>query len=176
LGDRLAENALWNYPEPLENCPDISELAAFAWDKMDAWFEEDEQVFVHARDPYTRIDVLPSSRHVMFRLGDVTVAESCRPVMLFETGLPVRYYLPKLDVRMALLSPTSTTTACPYKGETSQYWTVTADGETAIDAAWCYEHPNPGVTRIAGRVGFFDERLDLFVDGERQPRPHTLWA
>lgn len=176
IGDRRAEDALWNYREPLENCPDISDLAAFDWNGMDAWFEEDEQVFVHARDPYTRIDVLQSSRQVTLRMGDVTVAESRRPVLLFETGLPVRYYLPKLDVRMALLRPTSTVTACPYKGETSRYWTVATGGESVADAAWCYEHPNPGVIGIAGRVGFFDERLDLFVDGEPQPRPRTPWA
>ncbi|MDN5871998.1 MAG: DUF427 domain-containing protein, partial [Nitrococcus sp.] len=118
VGDRLAEDALWSYPEPLEGCPDISGLAAFYWNRMDAWFEEDEQVFVHARDPYSRIDVLESSRRVEVKLGDVTVAESHRPVLLVETGLPVRYYLPKLDVRMELLRPTDTVTACPYKGET----------------------------------------------------------
>lgn len=172
VGDRLAADALWSYPQPLETGLAISGLAAFYWNRMDAWFEEDEQVFVHARDPYTRIDVLESSRQVTLRVGGVTVAESRRPILLFETGLPVRYYLPKLDVRMELLSPTNTVTACPYKGETSQYWRVETDGETVEDAAWCYEHPNSGVIGIAGRIGFFAEKMDLLVDGERQ----TLWS
>lgn len=175
-GNRLAEDAVWCYPEPLPDCPGIGGLAAFDWHRMDAWFEEDEQVFVHARDPYTRIDVLGSSRRLEISLGGVAVAESQRPVLLFETGLPVRYYLPKLDVHMELLRPTDTVTACPYKGETSRYWTVAAGGETAEDAAWCYEQPNPGVIGIAGRVCFFDEKMDFIVDGEPQPRPQTAWS
>lgn len=148
VGNQLAEDALWSYPEPLTGCPDIGGLAAFYWNRMDAWFEEDEQMLVHARDPYTRIDVLENSRRVEVSLCGVSVAESRRPVLLFETGLPVRYYLPKLDVRMKLLRPTDTVTACPYKGETSQCWTVAAGGETAEDAAWCYEQPTPGSSAL----------------------------
>lgn len=168
-GDRLAEDALWNYPEPLEQCPGIGDLAAFDWNRMDAWFEEDEQVFVHPRDPYTRIDVLPSSRHVVLRLGGVVVADSYRPVLLLETGLPVRYYLPKLDIRMELLHPTRTITACPYKGTTSQYWTVDAGGTKVEDGAWCYEQPYPEALGIAGLVCFYAEKLGIAVDGEPSP-------
>ncbi|MGH8161892.1 MAG: DUF427 domain-containing protein [Gammaproteobacteria bacterium] len=168
-GERLAEAALWNYPQPLQGCPDIGKLAAFDWNSMDAWFEEDEQVFVHPRDPYSRIDVLQGSRHVEVRLGGVSVADSRRPVLLFETGLPVRYYLPKLDVRMALLHPTDTITACPYKGATSRYWTVEAGGKKVEDAAWCYEQPKPEAMAIAGEIAFYGEKMELVVDGERSP-------
>lgn len=167
-GERLVENALWNYPEPLPDCPDISGLAAFDWHSMDAWFEEDEQVFVHPRDPYTRIDTLASSRQVELRLGDVTVAASERPLLLFETGLPVRYYLPKLDVRMQLLQATDTVTACPYKGVTSRYWTVAAGGEMLADGAWCYEQPRAEAMAIAGRICFYAEKMSLLLDGELQ--------
>lgn len=166
-GERLAENACWNYPEPLEGCPDIARLAAFDWNAMDAWFEEDEEVFVHPRDPYSRIDVLESSRHVELRAGGRSVADSRRPVLLFETGLPVRYYLPKPDVRMELLTPTDTVSACPYKGTTSRYWTLEAGDGQAPDAAWCYAQPRVEVAGIAGRICFYQERLELLVDGER---------
>ncbi len=165
VGDRLAEDAVWNYPEPLEGAPDLSGLAAFYWNRMDAWFEEDEQVLIHARDPYSRIDVLESSRRVKLGLGGVTIGESRRPVLLFETGLPVRYYLPKLDVRMELLRPTEHVTACPYKGETSQYWSVEAGGETLENAAWSYEQPRTDALRVAGRICFFHEKVEFDVDG-----------
>ncbi len=161
--DLVAENALWSYPEPVDSCPDISGLAAFYWNRVDAWFEEDEQVFVHPRDPYTRIDVLESSRHVQVFAGGQMIADSRRPVLLFETGLPVRYYLPKLDVRMDFLLPSDSVTACPYKGRTSEYWTVEAGGVRVQDAAWCYQHPLPEVAKIAGRICFYDEKVDVSV-------------
>ncbi len=116
---RIAEDAAYRHSEsPVE---ELRGLIAFEWDAMDGWFEEDEEVYVHARDPYTRVDILPSSRHVQVRINGVTVAESHHPRLLFETGLPTRYYLPKTDVRMDLLSRTDTETHCPYKG-TAEFW------------------------------------------------------
>ncbi len=175
VGGHRAPNAVWSYPAPFSHCPDLSGFAAFYWGSMDAWFEEDEEVFVHPRDPYTRIDVLESSRHVRIEVGGTTIADSTRPLILFETGLPPRYYLPKLDIRLELLRPTPTVTACPYKGVTSTYWTVFTGDITVADAAWCYDHPNPEVFRIAGRTAFFDERVDVYVAGELQDKPHTQW-
>lgn len=175
VGESVAKDAAWNYPEPIDSCPDISGLVAFYWNRMGAWFEEDEQVFVHARDPYKRIDVLESSRHVMVELDGVALAESRRPVLLFETGVPVRYYLPKLDVRWEHMKPSGTETSCPYKGTTSAYWAVETDGE-AVDVAWCYDRPLVEVGKIAGRVAFFNERVDLIMDGERGERPSTMWS
>lgn len=175
-GSRTAENAVWCYHDPPEDVPDISDLLSFDWDLMDAFFEEEEEVFVHPRDPYHRIDVRESSRHVQIRVGDTLMAESRRPVLLFETGLPVRYYLPKLDVRTELLEPRDTQTGCPYKGFTSAYWGSGGPGDDDRDLAWCYEHPLPEVLGIAGRIAFFNERVDLTVNGKAEERPRTLWS
>lgn len=177
VGNSVAENAVWNYHDPPEEIPDISDLLSFYVDAMDAWFEEEEEVIGHPRDPYHRIDVLESSRHVQVRLDDALLADSRRPVMLFETGLPVRYYLPKLDVRMDLMGFREKRTTCPYKGVTSGYWYQAGEAEgEERDLAWCYERPFPEVAKIGGRVAFYGERVDLTVDGELQERPTTAWT
>lgn len=170
VGDREVENAVWNYPDPREDAPDVSDLLSFYWDSMDRWFEEEEEVFVHPRDPYHRIDVLESSRHVEVRWEGTLLAESRRPVLLFETGLPVRFYLPKLDVRTDLMESSDTRTECPYKGRTSAYWSAGGHGgeDGEGDLAWCYEFPLEGVRKIAGRIAFYQERVDVLVDGEPQ--------
>jgi uncharacterized protein (DUF427 family) len=145
------------------------------WASMDAWFEEDEEVFVHPRDPHTRVDVLQSSRHVRVEVDGVTVADSHQPRLLFETGLPPRYYLPKTDVRMDLLAPTATSTQCPYKG-TAQYYSVQVNGALHEDLAWWYQHPTLESAKIAGYVCFYNERVDLYVDGVLQERPRTPFS
>ncbi|GAA2825434.1 DUF427 domain-containing protein [Nonomuraea rubra] len=168
-GTAEAADAALAYPEsPLEQ---IRGFVRFEWDAMDAWFEEDEEVFFHARDPYTRVDVLNSSRHVRIEVDGVTVADSRNPRILFETGLPARYYLPKTDVRLDLLEPTDTATHCPYKG-TAEYWTV--NGKK--DLAWSYRTPLPESTKVAGLIAFYDEKLDVYVDGELQERPKSKFA
>src|SRR5690349_16542603 len=120
VGDRLIEDAAWQFQTP-GNGPNLDGYVAFYWDRIDHWYEEDDEVFVHARDPYHRVDVLASSRHVSVIAGGQVVADSRRPHLLFETGLPTRYYLPRMDVRMDLLTPSETVTACPYKGRTVHY-------------------------------------------------------
>lgn len=175
VGERIAENAVWSYPDPIEGAPDLANLAAFYWHLMEAWFEEDEEVFVHARDPYHRIDVLESSRHVAIEIDGVKVADSRRPRLLFETGLPTRYYLPKLDVRMDMLRPRKTSTACPYKGVAS-YWAVQASGEVLEDVVWSYPSPYAEAFKIAGLLCFYNEKVDLHVDGVLQERPRTHFA
>jgi uncharacterized protein (DUF427 family) len=142
---------------------------------MDAWFEEDDEVYVHARDPYKRVDVLHSSRHVRVVVQGELVAETRRPALLFETGLPTRYYLPKADVRMDRLVPTETATRCPYKGVAS-YYAVRAGSTVVPDLAWCYRHPIPECSKIENLVCFFNERVDLYVDRELQPKPRTRWS
>ncbi len=142
---------------------------------MDAWFEEDEEVFTHPRDPYTRVDILPSSRHVRVEVDGVTVAETSKPTLLFETGLPVRYYLPKTHVRMDLLTPTERRTHCPYKGE-AEYWSVRVGEAVHRDLAWSYRAPLPESQRIAGLISFYNERVDLHVDGVAQERPQTPFS
>src|SRR5438874_177970 len=121
VNGRRAENAVWAYEDPLSERVDIKGHVAFYWDKLDHWFEEDEEVFVHPRDPHHRVDACRSSRHVRVVIDGQTVAETSRPVLVFETGLPTRYYVPNLDVRMDLLRPTDTVTRCPYKGQ-ARYW------------------------------------------------------
>ncbi len=142
------------------------------WDAMDAWFEEDEEVFVHPRDPYKRVDILASSRHVRIEIDGVTVAESRSPRLLFETGLPTRYYLPKTDVRMDLVEPSDKITRCPYKGD-AEYWSVRIGDQLHADIAWYYRLPTAESQKIAGLVAFLDERVDVVVDGVRQERPKT---
>lgn len=136
-----------------------------SWRAMDRWLEEDEEVHVHPRDPYTRIDVLQSSRHVRVEVDGTTVADSHHPRLLFETGLPVRFYLPPTDVRLDLLEPSDTTTGCPYKGEAS-YHHVEVDGRAHEDLVWTYRYPTLEAAEIAGHLCFYDERADTYVDGE----------
>jgi uncharacterized protein (DUF427 family) len=155
--------------------PELREAVRFEWDAMDAWFEEDEQVFTHPRDPYTRVDILPSSRHVRVEVDGVTIAESAKPTLLFETGLPVRYYLPKTHVRMELLEPTASVSHCPYKGQ-AEWWSVRAGDQVHEDLAWSYRTPLPESQKIAGLVAFYNEKVDLYVDGVLQERPSTKFA
>lgn len=172
-GDRQVEDAAWHYPEsPVE---ELRGLIRFDWDAMDSWFEEDEEVFVHPHDPYKRIDILHSSRHVEVEVNGVKVAETRRPTLLFETDLPTRYYIPQLDVRMDLLTRTERTTGCAYKGF-ARYWSVEAGGETFENLAWSYRTPLPDSTKIAGLVAFYNEKVDLIVDGERLARPKTHFS
>jgi len=172
-GSKEAPNAAYSYPEP--KIEELAGLVAFHWTAMDAWFEEDEEVFVHARDPYTRIDALPSSRHIEVKINGVTVADSNKPTLLFETGLPTRYYLPLTDVRMDLLGDSDTATFCPYKGEAS-YYSVDLEGELFEDIVWYYKYPVEESSRIAGMVSFYNEKVDIVVDGEPEQRPKTMFS
>jgi len=161
-GGKELVDAAWQYPDsPLE---EIRDHVRFDWQALDAWFEEDEEVFVHPRSPYARIDILPSSRHVRALIDGVVVADSHRPWLLFETGLPVRYYFPKVDVRMDLLEPTESHTACPYKG-TASYWTATVNGQRHDDVVWSYPAPLPESQRIGGLLAFYNDRVTLEIDG-----------
>jgi uncharacterized protein (DUF427 family) len=160
----VAAGAAWSYPEsPIEQ---LRGLVRLDWDAMDAWFEEDEPVYTHPRSPYTRVDALVSSRHVRIEVDGTVVADSHRPVIVFETGIPPRFYLPLTDVRQDLLRPSSTQTRCPYKG-TAEYYSVEVGGKVHADLVWTYRSPMPESTKIAGLVCFYDERVDLYVDGER---------
>ncbi|GAA2785309.1 DUF427 domain-containing protein [Saccharopolyspora taberi] len=170
---RTARGAAVRYEQ--SPVPELRGLVRLAWDAMDQWFEEDEPVHVHPRDPHTRVDVLASSRHVVVRIDDVVVADSHRPQILFETGLPPRYYLPLTDVRMDLLRPSEHRTACPYKG-TASYWHVVIDGTEHTDVVWHYPTPLPESQKIAGLACFYDERVDITVDGQPQERPTTPFS
>jgi uncharacterized protein (DUF427 family) len=172
-GGREAVDAAWQYEdspiEPLRN------LIRLDWNAMDHWFEEDEEVFTHPRDPYSRVDILASTRHVRVEVDGVTVADSHAPRILFETGLPPRYYVPLTDVRLDHLRPSETVTHCPYKGQAS-YWSVEAGGEVIPDLAWTYRAPFAESQKIAGLVCFYNEKVDLSLDGELQERPRTHFS
>ena len=173
VGSKRAVGAAVRYEDsPIEELRDLIRLD---WDSMDAWFEEDEEVYTHPRDPYTRVDILPSSRHVRVEVDGVTIAESASPRLLFETGLPARHYLPKTHVRMDLLVHTGSTSHCPYKGE-AEWWSVSTGDKVHEDLAWSYPTPLRESQGIAGLIAFYDERVDVYVDGVLQERPVTKFA
>jgi uncharacterized protein (DUF427 family) len=147
----------------------------FTWDGRVQWFEEAMEVFVHAKDTTKRVDVVPSERHIRVEIAGEVVAESRRPHALFETTLPTRWYLPPEDVRVDLFEPSNAMTQCPYKG-TAHYWSVRAAGRVHRDIVWSYPEPIPENPRIAGLICFFNERVDLTIDGGLQSRPHTPWS
>jgi uncharacterized protein (DUF427 family) len=168
-----AERAALRYPDsPLEQ---LRGLVRFDWNAMSEWLEEDEPVYTHPRDPYHRVDILASSRHVRVELDGVTVAESRQPRILFETGLPARHYLPLTDVRMDLLRPSATVTHCPYKGAAG-YWSVDTGQRVHTDVVWIYRTPLPESQKIAGLACFYDEKADVYLDGVRQDRPRTPFS
>jgi uncharacterized protein (DUF427 family) len=170
VGDREAPDAALEYTDsPIE---ELRGYVRLDWPTMDAWFEEDEEVFVHPRDPHKRVDILASSRHLRVEIDGVTVADSHNPRLLFETGLPTRYYLPKTDLRLDLLEPSDTITRCPYKGE-AEYYSVRVGDELHKDVVWYYRLPTPESQKIAGLACFYDEKVDVYLDGVKQDRPKT---
>ncbi|GIF09043.1 DUF427 domain-containing protein [Actinoplanes siamensis] len=175
LGPEVREAAAWRFAEP-----QLAAFLAFEWFErtgrgLDHWYEEDEEIFVHPRDPYKRVDAIHSSRHVTVEIGGRVVAESRRPVLVFETRLPTRYYLPRDDVRLDLLTPTDLSTGCPYKG-TAGYWSLNDADQVPPNIAWSYPDPLPAVGAIAGHIAFYNEVADITVDGERLERPHTSFT
>ena len=175
VGARTAPDAVWGYEEPIEPASFLRGHVAVYWHVPDEWFAEDEQLFGHPRDPYSRIDVYRTSRRVRVTVGGETVADSVRTRALFETGLPTRYYFPPEDVRLDLLEPSPKRTRCAYKGSAS-YWHVRAGGELHDDLAWTYPDPQHDAEPVRDLIAFFNERVDLDVDGEAQDRPRTQWS
>jgi uncharacterized protein (DUF427 family) len=173
-GGRRAEAAAWSHAEPPAPLEALAGMITFSWRDGLTWFEEDEPVFAHARDPHKRVDVAPSSRHVRVEVDGELLAESRRPLVLFENPLPVRFYLPPEDVRAELI-PSATTSVCPYKGVAS-WWSVRVGDRLVEDVAWSYPSPVPENPRIAGLICFRNEWLDFTVDGERLERPVTPWS
>ncbi|MFB9388434.1 DUF427 domain-containing protein [Streptomyces coeruleoprunus] len=170
----VTPHAAWSFPGE-----DLAGHVLFEWfgrAVLDHWYEEETEIFVHPRDPYKRVDVLPSSRHVRVEIDGTTVADTHRPVLLFETELPVRYYVPREEVRLDLLTPTDHTTRCPYKGVATDYWSWKGAGQVPPNVAWSYPDPLPAVREISGLVAFYNEFVDLLVDGERLERPVTYFS
>lgn len=161
-----ADNALWSYLDPLPDAGWLRDLVAPYWASMDAWFDEDEEVAGHLRDPYHRVDVRSTSRHVRVLAGDDLIAESRRAVVLSETGLPNRFYLPTDDVRSEALEFSGTHTVCPYKG-TASYRSLRTPSGLIADVAWYYPEPLDGVRAIRGHLCFVAEGVQTWVDGVR---------
>ena len=160
---------------PASPARQIHDAVRFEWNAMSEWLEEDEPVYTHPRDPHTRVDILASSRHVRVEIDGVTVADSASPRILFETGLPPRYYLPLTDIRTDLLRASETISHCPYKG-TASYWSVDTGTEVHKDVVWIYRTPLLESQKIAGLAAFYDEKVDVFIDDVHQRQPRTKWS
>lgn len=160
-GEHRAQDAAYSWEQPPESAAAIAGMIAFDWDSVSV-FEEEEEVFVHPRDPYSRIDVLRSSRRVRVTVGDALVADSRRPQMLLESGLPVRWYLPRDDVRTELLEPSYTTSRCPYKG-IAHYWSVRTESRYEKDLVWTYQEPFHDAEAVRGLLCFPQETVDVEV-------------
>ena len=173
-GGQRVEGGAWMHRTPPGPVAALAGLVTFAWQGPLTWFEEDEPLLVHARDPHKRVDVVRSSRSVRVEVDGALLAESRRPLLLFETGLPARFYLPPDDVRVELV-PSETASTCPYKGVAS-WWSARVGDRLVEDIAWSYPSPVPENPRIAGLICFRNERVDLTVDGERLERPVTPWS
>lgn len=165
VGDRTAKRAVRAYHQRDASDPDLNGHVTVSFGAMDRWFDEDDPVYGHLKDPYHRVDVRSSARHVIVRSHGQTIAESHRPALLFETGLPTMYYLPFADVRLDLLSLSETVSECPYKGD-GQHWHLTVDGTRTEDAAWSLPHPLPEGFAAAEHVCFYADKVDIEVDGK----------
>jgi uncharacterized protein (DUF427 family) len=169
VDDQVATGAAFTLAEE-----DLTDLVVLDFDAFD-WFEEDEPIISHPHDPFHRIDVRRSSRHVQLERDGVLLADSREPRLLFEGGLPVtRYYLPRADVLVELL-PSDTVTRCAYKGQ-ANYYSVRIGDRIVPDVAWSYQDPLLDATEVAGLVCFYTERVELMLDGQRQERPWTPWS
>jgi uncharacterized protein (DUF427 family) len=174
-GGEVVDAGAWYYPDPLPGTPPIKDLIAFYFNRMGRWLEEAEEAIVHPRDPYHRIDVLSTDRHIKVSLEGELLAETTRAMALFESNLPARWYIPREDVR-AELESSDTVTHCPYKGAAGYHSVRRSDGELGQDLIWYYEDPLPEATRVGGLLCFFNEKVDIELDGEPQERPESPWS
>jgi uncharacterized protein (DUF427 family) len=163
VGDRLVADAFWEYPHPLAGAPDLSGLVSPYTEKFDRWLVEDEEMLGPPRDPFHRVDARRSSARVTVRAGGEVVAETSRPVAVFETGLPVRWYVPMEDVADGRLAESPTRTTCPYKGVAS-YWHVDAGGRRFEDGAWAYTEPLLEAVPARGHVSFMGDGIEVEAD------------
>jgi uncharacterized protein (DUF427 family) len=175
VGGETVENGAWYYPEPLPEAPFIKGLVAFYFDRMGRWLEESEEINVHPRDPYHRVDVVTTDRHIRVLLEGELLADTERALALFESNLPPRWYIPAEDV-VADLEPSDTATGCPYKGTASYHSVKLSDGTVATDLIWYYDEPRAEVGRIAGLLCFYNEKVDIELDGEPQERPESPFS
>jgi uncharacterized protein (DUF427 family) len=170
--ERVIPHAAW-----IRDAPELADLVIFSWQPgvLDTWLEESEEVAGHPRDPHKRVEALSSSRHVVASINGVTLGDTTDPVVLFETGVPTRYYFPGADVNTEVLTASSNSSHCPYKGIADRYWD--AAGEDPVrNVAWSYSHPYPAVGKIQDRVAFYNELVDITIDGVPQDRPVSFFS
>ncbi len=175
VSDKIVKNAAFTFKNAPDNAANLENYIAFKWNSMDSWFEEDVEVFVYARDPHKRLDVLQSSRHIKVMLDDTVIAETNHPTLLFETGLPIRYYFLKHEVRMDLLEDSGTSSRCPYKGE-AHYYSIKIGDKLHKDLAWSYRFPTLECTKIQGLISFLNEKIDIYEEDELLERPKSPWS
>ena len=173
IGDRVVPRAAWSYPSPAADF--LEGLIAFRWDALDEWFAEAEQLFGHPKDPYSRIDVCRTTRHVRVLLDGEVLADSRRARVLYEAALPPRWYLPAADVDVDRLVPSGHMTRCAYKGAAS-YWHVRVGGELVEDLVWSYPDPEHDALLVRDMYCFFSEKVDIELDGVVVERPSTQWS
>jgi len=168
VGKREARDVVTVFTDQASDTKDLAGLLKIEFSAADAWLEEDERIYVHPKDPYKRVDALQSSRHVRITFNGVELASTTRPRLLFETGLRMRTYMPLTDVYVELLRPSDTVTECPYKGVANYYSVQLPNGDVLKDIVWYYRTPQPECGQITGYVAFYDEKVDVWVDGEKQ--------
>ncbi|KAF7594769.1 hypothetical protein BBP40_008476 [Aspergillus hancockii] len=172
VGDRTSSSAA-----TLIQSGPLKDYAKFETNRVDAWFEEDERVYCHPKDPYKRILILQSSKHVRVEVDGYEIASTTHPKLLYETGLPVRTYIPPMDVRLDLLKDdVDLTTSCPYKGDADYYIIKLPNGQEKSGLAWWYKMPTAESAGIKGHIAFYDEKVDVWVDGVKQDRPLTKFS
>lgn len=170
-----AQRAAFAYPDLKDDTSDLRGYVILKWNAMDSWYEEDEQMIGHPRDPFTRIDVRKSSAHVVVTFNGAVIADSAQPRILMETGLPIRYYIPEEDVNWKYLVAIDKTTVCPYKG-TSRYWSISVEGQKAPETAWAYPEPLQDADRVKDMVCFYQEKLKVYVDDQLQEHAPTYFT
>jgi uncharacterized protein (DUF427 family) len=175
VGPRTAAGAVRASVEPAPGAEFLTGHASLDWDAMDEWFVEEQLVLGHPKDPYTRIDVVPTTRHVQVSIDGIVVADSRRAKILQETSLPWRFYLPPEDVRTDLLRPSGSKSRCAYKGSAS-YWHARVGDRVVEDVVWAYAEPTHEAMPVRDLLCFFSERVDIDIDGVREARPPTQWS
>jgi uncharacterized protein (DUF427 family) len=172
VNGRRIRHAAWRRDDPA-----IADRLVFSWQPgvLDRWMEEEEEVVEHPRDPHKRVEAIASSRHIQISVDGIELADTRRPVLLFETHLPTRFYVPRSDIRFEELEPSGNHSRCPYKGSAEEYWSV-RDRPDAANVAWSYASPFPAVRKVAGMVAFYNELVDITVDGVPQERPVSLFS
>jgi uncharacterized protein (DUF427 family) len=165
-GDGRAEHAAWRHVALPAHAEMLKDRVAFAWRLMDAFYEEDERIVGHAADPYHRIDIRQTSRHLAVKQDERVIADSKRPLVLFESGFAPRWYVPREDIDASAMTPAEGQTFCPYKGLASYY-----DIGESRKAAWFYPEAWPEVARISNLVSFEADKVDVFLDGVKQAMP-----